>query len=136
MSSEVHNGMHTTKLSFADSLTVSIGDRSFKMSGITWILHRKPSGECSGFYCVGVKRDRKLIVVEQGERGDALLLSIYEHRRFENMMDHTVRPYPPALLRDVAHRLGVKQVRGIDGKMHPIDKFLPNSGLSVVRMMP
>ena len=121
--------MHTTKLSFADGLTVSIGDRSFKMSGITWILHRTPSGECSGFYCVGVKRDRKLIVVEQGERGDALLLSIYEHRRFENMMDHTVRHYPSDLLRQVAHKLGVTEVRGIDGKMHAVDKLLPDSAI-------
>ena len=121
--------MHTGKLSFADGLTVSIGDRSFKMSGITWILHRTPSGECSGFYCVGVKRDRKLIVVEQGERGDALLLSIYEHRRFENMMDHTVRHYPSDLLRQVADKLGVKEVRGIDGKMHAVDKLLPDSAI-------
>ena len=116
--------MHTGKLSFADGLTVSIGDRSFKMSGITWILHRKPSGECSGFYCVGVKRDRKLIVVEQGERGDALLLSIYEHRRFENMMDHTVRHYPSDLLRKVANTSGVKEGRWIDGKLRPVDELL------------
>jgi hypothetical protein len=119
--------MHTGKLSFADGLTVSMGDRSFKISGIAWILHRQISGECSRYYCVGVKKDKKLVVVEQGERGDALLFSIYEHRRFENMMDHTVRHYPSELLRDVAYKLGVKEVRCIDGKMHPVDKFLPNS---------
>ena len=128
--------MHTGKLSSADALTVSIGDRFFKLSGIAWILHRKLFDERSRYYCVGVKKDKTLIVVEQGEKGDPVLLSIYEHRRFENMMDHTVRRYPPDLLRDVADRLGVKQVRGIDGKMHPVDKLLPNSGLSVVRMMP
>jgi hypothetical protein len=118
--------LRTDKLSFEDDLTVCIGDRSLRISGVAWIL-RGRAGEYSRYYCVGVRKDKKLIVVEQGQRGDAMVLSIYEHRRFENMFDDVVRHYPSDLLRNVAHRLGVKEVRGIDGKMHPVDQLLPNS---------
>jgi hypothetical protein len=86
-------------------------------------LRGRVSSEYSRYYSVGVKNDKKLIVVEQGERGDAMLFSIYEHRRFENMLDDSVRHYPPELLRSVAYKLALKKCAASTARCTPSTSF-------------
>ena len=43
---------------------------------------------------------------------------------------------PSDLLRAVARRVGVKEARGIDGRMHPVDQSLLNSAFVKPRVMP